>query len=241
MSSSVEGFVVDRIASAPVEVEPFPHCLVDGIFPAEFFERLLDAWPEDGGFRRLVDPKRVGKAYSPQRLIIELDGCEWERLGDVAPFWREEVFPMLQGPRLARAFIDKFARIAAPRVAGARAALRRDAVLVSDRTSYSLGPHTDAPHRLVSGLFYLPMDRWTFAEAIGTTLYRPKEAGFTCTGGPSYPFDAFVPAKRVAFLPNRLFLFPKTLTSFHGVERISVDRIDRRMLLFDLRLPAGRG
>lgn len=238
MSSAAEAHLLQRIAAAPLEPEPFPHCVVDGAFPQDFYETILDEWPEDGEFQRLVETGRVGKSYSPSRLVIELHRGNWTRLGERAAFWREAIWPLLQGDALAQALCAKFADITGPRLASARGPMSRDAVLVSDRTGYALGPHTDAPHRLVSALFYLPLDRWSFADAIGTVLYRPKQPGFACEGGPSYQVDGFIPARRIAFLPNRLFMFPKTRTSFHGVEPVAVRGVDRRMLLFDLRLPA---
>lgn len=221
---------MERIAAAPVEREPFPHCVVDDVFPADFYESLLDEWPDAAAFRRLVDTNRVGKTYSPARRVVEL-----EKAG---AFWREEVLAWLAGAPFCAALADKFRDVTAPRVAKAGGVLGRDAILVSDGGGYVLGPHTDAPHRLVSALFYLALDRWTFAEAIGTALFRPKDRAFRCAGGPSYPFEPFEIVKRVAFLPNRLFLFPKTDDSFHGVERIALEGLDRRMLLFDLRVPA---
>ena len=45
------------------------------------------------------------------------------------------------------------------------------AELVKDFTKYSLGVHTDAIHKLVSFLFYLPKD--DSLKEIGTAIYEP--------------------------------------------------------------------
>jgi hypothetical protein len=240
MSSAVEEHVLARLESTRVEHAPFPHCVVDSVFPESFYEELHDNWPSDAAFTRLLDTKRVGKAYSPQRLVIELGAGAWPRMGaEQAGFWRDQVYSWLSAPHFSEALAGKFADITGPRLAAAGGAMGPDALLVSDRGGYVLGPHTDAPHRLVSALFYLALDDWTFAESIGTALFRPRDPTFTCKGGPAYAFEAFEPVKRVAFVPNRLFVFPKTERSFHGVEPIRIDGIDRRTLMFDIRIPVG--
>ena len=230
--------MLDRLNAAPVDRVPFPHCVVDSVFPDDFYQELLEQWPEDSAFVRLVDTKRVGKTYSPQRLVIQLGDAAWKRMNDdQAPFWRDEVYAWLKGARFSAALARKFADITAPRLESVNGRMGPDALLVSDRGGYELGPHTDAPHRLVSALFYLALDEWTFAESIGTTLFVPRDPAFISADGPAYGFDAFRPAKRIAFLPNRLFVFPKTDRSFHGVEPIRIEGIDRRVLMFDIRIP----
>jgi hypothetical protein len=238
MSSAVEEHVLARLGAARVEQTPFPHCVVDSVFPEAFYEELHDHWPEDAAFTRLLDTKRVGRSYSPQRLVIELGDSAWPRMGgEQAAFWRDRVYSWLRTPRFSEALARKFAEVTGPRLAAVNGTMGPDALLVSDRGGYVLGPHTDAPHRLVSALFYLALDEWTFAESLGTTLYRPRDPGFTCKGGPAYAFEAFEVAKRIAFLPNRLFVFPKSERSFHGVEPVRIEGIDRRTIMFDIRIP----
>jgi hypothetical protein len=71
---------------------------------------------------------------------------------------------------------------------------------------------------------------------LGTSIYAPKEAGFTCWGGPHYPHAKFDRVATVEFLPNRLLLFPKTERSFHGVEEITRPDVQRRLLIDNVRL-----
>jgi hypothetical protein len=112
--------------------------------------------------------------------------------------------------------------------------VRSDALLVSDRTDYAIGPHTDAPHRLISFLFYMPDDE-RFRE-LGTSLYKHRDPGFWCPGGPHYPFENFNRVGTVEFLPNRLLMFVRTGKSFHGVEPIRRAGVDRRLLINNVRL-----
>jgi hypothetical protein len=52
-----------------------------------------------------------------------------------------------------------------------------------------LGPHTDIPEKLITILFYFPVDN--FEENIGTSIYMPKDFKFTCSGGPHYTKEKF--------------------------------------------------
>ena len=111
---------------------------------------------------------------------------------------------------------------------------RGDALLVNDQTNYAIGPHTDAPHRLVTFLFYLPRDE--SMRELGTSVYRPKDPNFVCWGGPHHPADQFDLVRTVEFLPNRLLTFPKTERSFHGVEQIHRAEVNRPLLINNIRL-----
>jgi hypothetical protein len=137
------------------------------------------------------------------------------------------------------AFVAKFASALGPRLDRILASsdalrVRGDALLVNDQTNYAVGPHTDAPHRLVTFLFYLPKD--DSMRDLGTSVYRPKDSNFVCWGGPHHPFEKFEHVRTVEFLPNRLLAFPKTEKSFHGVERIEREGINRPLLINNIRL-----
>ena len=96
-----------------------------------------------------------------------------------------------------------------------------------------IGPHTDHPERIFSLLFYLPEASST--EELGTSIYIPKDKSFTCEGGPHYNRNFF---KRVATMPykqNSLFVFPKTINSFHGVEELMDEGVNRRLIIANFR------
>jgi hypothetical protein len=143
-------------------------------------------------------------------------------------FWEQDVGAWLLGQPFRSACLRKFDKT--------EESSAGDALIVSDRTMYAIGPHTDAPHRLVSLLFYLPEDA-TFSR-FGTSLYTPLDPQFRCAGGPHHPFKRFRRVKTVEFVPNRLVLFPKTDRCFHGVERIDLPGIDRRLLIYNVRSSA---
>ena len=148
---------------------------------------------------------------------------DWTRRG--ASFWQREVGGWLLGESFRNAVLAKFA-MKTQGTAG-------DALIVSDRNTYAIGPHTDATHRRVSLLFYLPEDA-TFSR-FGTSFYQPLDPNFRCAGGPHHPFKLFRRVRSAEFIPNRLVVFPKTDKCFHGVERVELPGIDRRLLIYNVR------
>jgi len=234
MSSSVERHVLGRIRAASIETDPFPHCVVDRVFSEDFYEDLLENWPEDESFTSITDTGRV-KGGSSERRVIVLTDKGLARIEDRRRrFWTEAVAHWLMASGLALAAIEKFAHMLAEFGADPRSApLGADGLIVSDRSSYAIGPHTDNPQRVVSLLFYVPEDD-TFRR-FGTSLYEPCDASFRCTGGPHHDVERFLRVKTIEFLPNRLVMFPKSDRCFHGVERVDLPGVERRLLIYDVQ------
>ena len=71
---------------------------------------------------------------------------------------------------------------------------------------------------------------------LGTSVYRPKDPAFTCWGGKHHAYEPFDKVATVEFLPNRMMAFPKTERSFHGVEPIKRENVNRPLLINNIRL-----
>lgn len=235
MYSGVEEFVLQRITAAPVLREPFAHCVIDGVFPAEFFEAIIDHWPEEPSWQPLAESGRVGKGNYAERLVVLMNQPGYARLDEERRnFWSRSVGEWLLGPRFRAVLLDKFAADLAATSFGARPEKTAgDALIVSDRTNYAIGPHTDAPHRVISLLFYLPEDA-TFRR-FGTSFYEPLDPAFRCKGGPHHSFKRFRRINTIEFVPNRLVAFPKSDRCFHGVEPVDLPGIERRLLIYNVR------
>jgi len=225
MSSGVEAHVLARLAAAPIRREPFPHVIVDEVFPPDFYESIIDHWPEGESWRPLSESGRV-TGYSAARQVVLMDEAGYARLdAQRRQFWAGEVGAWLLGQEFRLQALKRF-DLGTPDTGG-------DALVVSDRTTYAIGPHTDAPHRIVSLLFYLPEDA-TFRR-FGTSFYEPLDSAFRCAGGLHHPFERFRRVTTVEFVPNRLVAFPKSDRCFHGVERVDLPGIDRRLLIYNVR------
>ena len=235
-SSAVERHVIERIAAAPVRTLPYPHFYLKGIFPHDFYPELLANLPGDDGFTCLGDTGRVTGDGFNERFVFTLSDAEIEALPAAKRGFWHEVQSWLLGEALFRALIAKFAAAAAKRFADKldRVQLTCEALVVRDRTNYSIGPHTDALHRFLSLLFYCPRD--ARSEHLGTSLYMPIDRAFTCIGGPHYGFEKFVRLETMPYRPNSLFGFLKTDKSFHGVEPIAEPDVARDLILYDIRV-----
>jgi hypothetical protein len=239
MSSSVEAHLLDRIVAAPIAREPFPHCVIDGAFPPQFYEEIVDHWPGERSWAPFAESGRVSKGAYAERFVVLMNDDGYARLDDEhRQFWQHQVAGWLLGARLRGALLEKFT--AELEQSGFGAPFEQtagDALIVSDRTSYAIGPHTDNPRRVVSLLFYLPEDA-TFRR-FGTSFYAPCDPAFRCPGGSHHEFKDFVRVRTIEFVPNRLVVFPKSDRCFHGVERVDLPEIERRLLIYNVRRSRG--
>jgi hypothetical protein len=241
MSSYAEQHLVYRLSNLPVNGFPFPHFHVADVFPADFYARLLASFPDAASMPRLKDVRPVGNVYSEQRLCIPLDPTHVARMPEEKRAFWEESAPWLLGEAILRALMTRFSPWLDERFkACADVPFSNEILLVDDYTRFSLGPHSDSPRKVLTLLFYLADDHRQ--EHLGTSIYVPKEPGFSCNGGPHYPFDRFERMYTVPFRPNSLFGFVKTAKSFHGVEPIAVNGTSRRrLMLYDINVPAQFG
>ncbi len=76
----LKAHVVARIAQAEIETDPFPHCYVRDVFPADVYAQMLRELPEDGRYDRYPAPYEA-------RLFVNLDpgnarsiGAMWRRI-----------------------------------------------------------------------------------------------------------------------------------------------------------------
>ena len=235
MSSDVNLHVLYRIANTPLRLFPFPHLYVPDVFPPEYYEAMRAHLPPREALRTLTELGRVAKGYSEARFVLPLDGRNMGAVPEpVRPFWGELAGWMLGG-NFGQAMLAKFGQFVEERLGDmSKARFHDEILLVQDYTTYSLGPHTDSPMKVLSFLFYLPAD--DSQPHLGTSIYVPRDPAFTCVGGPHHSFDLFHRVCTMPYLPNTLFAFPKLGNSFHGVEPIADGAVRRDLLLYDVKV-----
>jgi len=227
--------VLYKIGNAAVREYPYPHIYVPEVFPEAFFAELRRNLPPQGALKNLGELGRVigGDGYAARGVLpltpndlAALDAPQrefWQRLHD----W-------LLGARFINTVLAKFSPYLAHRFGDlSRVRFGHEALIVRDRTSYALGPHTDSPTKALSFLFYLPAD--ASKAHLGTSIYVPRDPAFTCPGGPHHDAGKFQRMLTMPYLPNALFAFMKTPSSFHGVEPIGEPDVQRDLLLYDIR------
>lgn len=88
-----------------------------------------------------------------------------------------------------------------------------DLLLVKDLPGYSIPPHTDSLKKVITVLIYL-----NDIPNAGTSIYVPKQKGYTDITGKHHRFEDFDKVKTMPFKGNSAFIFARTDDSFHGVE-----------------------
>ncbi|MDA0238965.1 MAG: hypothetical protein O3A84_02925 [Proteobacteria bacterium] len=222
--------IIDKIAAAPINRNPFAYIQIEEIFPADFYETLRGNMPVPADYRALIETERVTKDYSPHRLTLfpnQLDGLTAE----ARAFW-SAFYNRLLAADLAQAILAKFGADL-KNLSGIDLNILPEAYLMRDEAGYELGPHTDSPAKVVSVLFYMPED--DSRPDLGTSFYVPKDPAFFCPGGPHHPFELFDCVGTLPYRRNALLAFPKTERCFHGVEPVPADGAHRDLLLYDLR------
>ena len=246
MYSAVAEQVMRRIKATPLRREPFEHLYVEEVFPAEVYAGLRRLMIADRAYQQLNTTARVSPMYSASRLcLFPKDLAESVATAEQKAFWgglfgafMARSFRQAWLRRFKAAVEENFALIRARHGGVATATLTNEVLLMRDLAAYELGPHTDSYTKLVSVLFYLAPDE--SAPELGTSLYRPREPGFVCAGGPHYPHAKFERVTTLPYRPNTLLAFPKSQLCFHGVEPVAAGR-QRDLLLYDIRCFVQRG
>lgn len=197
--------------------------MADGVLADALFRRLVHELPEDARYERPESGPDRGSPVA-ERAILPL-----ARLDTSAESAWRDVAAALAAPEVRAAWLE---RLGVSWRRGDGEALRSQAFLSRDFTPYAIGPHTDVPRRVLSMILYLSPA--SAPESWGTTLFRPREAGFECARGQHYGFEGFVPAQVVPFRPNRAVVFARSNRSFHGLMPIAAAAEPRDTLLYEI-------
>jgi hypothetical protein len=236
MYPGVEEHAIYQVANAAMRAHPYPHLYVEQVFPPEFYSALRLHWPTSSQLVSLDSTGRVTVGAYAERFIMPLNDVEIGKLPPASrEFWTEFQAWFLGGAFLY-SLLEKFDPFILARFGdGAReASFAPEVLIVRDHTNFKIGPHTDAPHRLLSLLFYCPDDE--SRKHMGTSIYKPVDPDFRCPGGPHHAREKFNKVRTMEYKPNTLFAFFKTDNSFHGVEPIQEADTLRDLILYDIRV-----
>jgi hypothetical protein len=213
MNRALEHFT-GRLRNARVDPDPFPHYVLEQVFPDDYYRELLQHLPANDVYENLYEVTDLKLDHFRHRDQRDMDQAWTDRLpGEQRVFWNSFNRWFLGG-ELTQAVLESFAgeRESWPEVSV-------ESQFIRHRAGYFLGPHSDLYTKLVVLLLYLaPDDK---AEHLGTSLYRPKQAGFSCPDSKHYPFEDFIKVKTAPYRPNSLLAFMRSDISFHGLEPLS--------------------
>lgn len=202
-----------KIANATLNLYPYPHFYITDVFPADFYATLARTVAAATGYQEKPGHYH-GRQFGCETLPNEIDGLRG-----------------LSNKAFAHTLLSRFAAPLEELHKRKDFTIYFDLRFIRDGLDYFIGPHTDAPWKLLSLLFYLPLHH--MYERYGTSIYVPNDPTFRCPGGPHHDFDAFTQIWTAPFRPNTLFAFVKTPNSFHGVPRIDTD-FQRDVLLYNI-------
>lgn len=227
--------ILSRLGDTKLDPDPYPHFFIKNIFPEDFYTALLLNLPDIQKYVCVDDWGNVADERNSYRSIFRLEPSGLEQLDlEKKKFW-DDLTATLESETFASAIMSyTFAHLKQRFFGNLDLPVHSSTSLCQTREGYSLGPHTDSPHKIVTIIFYLAPD--TNNENVGTTVYVPLDKEFKCDGGPHYEFSEFEKIKSAPFIPNSLFGFVKTDTSFHGVEELRKMGITRNTLAYILSL-----
>jgi hypothetical protein len=212
-----------------VEQNPSPHFYGHNVFANGFFDCIRAHLPESkfyGGVKGRTGNVRAQKS----RLALPMKDDNISQLpGQLRPFWSEATtyFQSSEFLSLAISAYQPFLKEVRPDLINhSRFDIRFE--LLRDTTAYGIGPHADHPNKVMTLLFYLSGGETS--EALGTSFYIPKQSGFKCGTGLHHDNEKFNLYKTYPYAPNTVLSFLRTDTSFHGVEVIEEENVQRDVL-----------
>ena len=244
--NQIKEYIIERISSSLLINEPFEHKFIQNIFPDQYYKDLLTNLPLKSDYIPIIKTETVTPNYSPERFIFNLlDKDNVNKLNHKKKNFIYELINILLSKELfmgvTKAFsttidkrLKKLTDYEKEKIGDSNFKFSIRTSLVKDLTKYNLGAHTDNVNKLISFLFYLPVDNTL--SSIGTSLYKPitelshnTHKYFTST----QTKKNFKKIKTCPFISNSLFLFPRTQSSYHGVEEVNIDQKERNLLLLN--------
>jgi hypothetical protein len=207
ISTTAEHFYA-ALAQARIESYPYEHVYVHEPFPRDYYLDICNNLPEDDSYTDRTFENRMMCTVTNLKSLFWSNLVSWMATKEMLFALYEKFYATLKTRR--------------------EKSLGLDLRLVRDRTGYQIKPHTDIKAKAISLLFYLPEGE--DMKDAGTSVFVPKQEGFTSDGTRRYEFADFEKLKTAAFLPNTMFGFPRSDISFHGVEPVSAGRRDVLLL-----------
>jgi hypothetical protein len=214
-------FILERLRCARVDADPFPHYYLEGVLPEDYYTEIRSHLPTSDVYENLYEVTDLKLDHFRHRYQRDLnEGWTNALPPQDRTFWNS-FNEWFLSPQLAHAFLESFAEPLRPRIGKENEwpEVSVEAQFIRHRAGYFLGPHSDLYTKLVVVLLYLAPD--ARGEALGTSLYRPKVAGFSCPDSKHYPFADFVRVKTAPYRPNSLLAFVRSDVSFHGLEPLT--------------------
>jgi hypothetical protein len=199
ITNSMLKYTLDAIDDSVVEISPFRHIKVDGVFREDLFSCIRQNLPSYENtnmiYQDKVEYRDPGRNF--KKIWPEAESAA------VSKFWYD-FGRAFSSPSFIESLIQKFKVVLEGRYSNDELRsenLEFENMLVRDLVGYKIRPHTDKKTKLVTTVFYIESDQ---RDGTGTSLY-------------SNQYNESL-HHRLDFVPNTLFAFAPCQSSFHGVE-----------------------
>ena len=241
--------IINRINSSELIQEPFVHKLVKDVFSNNYYQDLLKYLPNKGQYIPITETGSVSKNYSSERYVFNFTRENLNKLSKEQNDFFKNLKDILFSGKLFHSATKMFENVIKNRIkhfsekeikmmGAGDFAIQIRTMLVKDYTKYRLGAHTDVERKLLSFLFYLPKN--DELKNVGTSLYRANgridDKDLSKHFSVQETEEKFTKVKTCLFLPNSVFIFPRTTNSFHGVEEVNIEQKERNLLLLNYYL-----
>ena len=246
--SNLKNSLIRNIELSELLHKPFVHKFVENVFPENIYNELINNIPNKSCYVPIFDTGTVKKGYSADRYVFNLQDTKIiNKLENSQKLFFNNLLKAIISNELFNSVTFGFSKTIDARLNNLSEAEKQKlgtsnykfymrAELVKDFSKYSLGVHTDAIHKLVSFLFYIPKD--DSLKEIGTTIYEPiNSKTIYDVSGHHFSRESskkyFKKVKTCPFIPNSVLIFPITKYSYHGVEEINIQQKERNLLLLN--------
>ena len=212
-------YTIEKIRSARIIKSPFPHVFIENIYAQRVYSCMLKSMPQEGSEGNGTSLLQTQKK---PRFAIKLRAGNDQILVSSRtkglPDWKFWVSytKILGGGQVAQAWVKIFYSTLKLRGIPLSTKVGYSLDLNRDLAGYYIAPHTDSVNKLVTTLYYLPLDATN--SAIGTTMYKSLN---TRPGASATKFKAM---KQARFLPNSVLAFAPCKSSWHGIEERKINQ-----------------
>lgn len=235
LSEQILTHMLSRLESTPVVDEPYSHFYMEGVFPNDVYQELLQLMPEPTVYKAINLKRNVDTGGKSTRDLLKLDEAGLSAMTDEQQTFWTQVAKALNSPRLQRAMFktlstDLAFRFGIPPQNVEQIQAWPKPALFRDMPGYAIAPHPDGRKKIVTMQIYLPKDESQYE--LGTAVYKrrfhPIKGLFSWRG-------RFEMVKQFPFMPNSGYAFvvnnTRGLKSWHGRERVPENAAVRNTLL----------
>lgn len=214
--------IVQCVETAESNDTPFFHLVLDGIFPDDIYERMLDNFPAPDTYRSAIR-KRNRANFNPdgtaRRVKVDLFPEYIRHLeGEQKGVWKM-VGAALCSPEVKAAFVRRLSSGLRKRFGDGyeRVGMFPVPMLTRDTEGYRIREHTDTKWKGITVQLYLPRDE--SLDGIGTVFSE------------ELPDGTFRRVKQMAFIPNHGYAFAVGADTWHSVDALKLVNASRDTIL----------